>query len=106
VEKFSLELNQNDREILKAVATDLGYNTDREMIDALLRQFATEHKASVVCEKKKAKFKNIYDIPPKTSSFYQQLACSHSTTISSVIFRYIIFPHIKDYLVTKSKKTK
>lgn len=104
MEKFSLELNQNDRDIMKDVALALGYTSDRDMINDLMIKFAAEHKPNVVCEKKKAKFKNIYDIPPETIQFYQQLACSHSTTISSVIFRYIIFPKISTVVIERSKK--
>lgn len=103
MDKFSLELNQKDREILKSAAIELGYTTDREMITDLMRKFATDHEADIVCEKKKAKFKNIYDIPPETSTFYSQLACSHSTTISSVIFRYIIFPLISKSVLERCK---
>lgn len=104
MEKFSLELNQNDREILKKVAADLGYNTDRDMITDLLKKFAEENESVIVCEKKKSKFKNIYEIPPDTIPFYSRLACAHTTTISSAIFRYIIFPKIAEYVVSKKEK--
>lgn len=97
MDKFSLELNENDRNILKTVASNLGYESDRDMINQLLKKFAEENEKNVECSRKKSKFKNIYDLPPEIAPFYMQLACIHSTTVSSVIFRYIIFPAILSF---------
>ena len=107
MEKFILNQNIDDWKILKDVAKELGYKNERDMINTLLDEFpGSIEEKKMICSKKDKKSRNIYDIPPKHIEFYNKLACRHSSTISGIIFRYLIWPKISEYMQFKESVKK
>lgn len=100
MEKFSLDLNIIDRNILETVAKERGYSNAREFINDIVNEFPKGvNVTKLTCKGKARKCKNIYDIPQEHNDFYMTLSCRHSTTVSAIIFRYVIFPYIaKKYI--------
>lgn len=98
MEKFIVKHNTVDRETIEAIAIERGFKNTREFINSELREFPKRFSGDMACKNKKQSFQNIYIIPEELEDFYTRLACLHSTTVSTIIYRYIIFAHIADRL--------
>lgn len=95
MDRFSMKLNTIEKSFLEAVAKEEGYDSGRDFINAKVKEFPTMiNPTMLACKGKSKKYKNIYDIPDEVEQFYNTLSCYHSTPVSAIIFRYIIFPHI------------
>ncbi len=106
MENFSLELNDFDRKILEAVAKQKGYANGRDMINDLVEKFPeTINKKKIMCKGKSRKFKNIYPIPTKHVEFYNALKCQHSSTLSGIVFKFVIFPEMIDAITSELRSS-
>jgi hypothetical protein len=94
MDQFTLELNILDRNILEDAAKSKGFDSARSMINDMLKTFPAPFKGKDICSGKRQKCRNLYDIPPEHMEFYKKLACRHSTTVSGIISRYMVFPII------------
>lgn len=104
MEKFVLELNTCDKLLLNDIAKEKGFETPRELINSLIKEFpAIVDINRLQCGKKERKFKNNYDIPREHEEFYSKLACVHSTTTSAVIFRYLLLPLLIEAKINELK---
>lgn len=102
MEKFTLDLNIVDRTILEDIAKEKGYASAREFINDQVKNFPADlDQDKLLCDGKPRKCKNIYDIPKENERFYSKLACVHSTTVSAIIFRYVILPHLANRRIVR-----
>lgn len=104
MDSFTLDLNFSDLQILKDISKEKKFANVRELINKKVAAFPSTYKThKCECRKKQKKFKNIYTIPENQIEFYEALACYHSTTVSTVIFRFIIMPLLLEKLIDHTK---
>jgi hypothetical protein len=61
-----------------------------------LEKIMREDVKTVACEKNPDKRYNSYPIPEELRPFYAKLGCVYGTTVSAIIFRMLIFPHLSE----------
>ena len=96
--RIELPLNNNEKKILSLVAKEHGFKDYHTFLHRKIHELPNLIKKDFVCEKgNKRKSKKI-PISNDVCEFYEKLSCSHSTTTTSIIFKYVIYPLIKEYM--------
>lgn len=94
--QFVLDLNLTDWNTLTNRAKEAGFNTTREFIAFKMDVLVEKIKPLKDCSlNNKQKKRNNYEIPEKYEESFLKLACTHSTSVSAALFRYLILPEIK-----------
>lgn len=107
MENFSLSLNIHDWSILHDIATELKFGNPRALINDAINSFphSFDEKFFRPCATI-VKSRNLYDIPNKYLEFYTRLACRHTTSTSTIIFRYVVWPMIMNRLLNPPVENK
>lgn len=96
--RIQINLNDDEKKILQEVAKLNGYKDYRNWLRQEINGLPAKINKDFKCNRDEIKTPSGIIVAPEVVNFYEKLSCSHTTTITSIIQKYIVYPAIKNYM--------
>lgn len=100
--RIFLKLNDTEKRLLQCIAELNGYKDYHTFIHRQIHSLPARIKKDFICDKKETKKAKPIPVNEDILPFLEKLSCSHSTDVTSIIYKYIINPVIEKYMTAEN----